>query len=173
MRNLRNIRIQHILFLIVNKDMEDRFNEQSHHFDTRVENLQNDVDQISNRIETFESKIAEFERTISGIIQNNSKQATILSKIQSTLSSQELSGKPETANFEVSKFEEDLKTFKADINDKITRNSHNQNELYFSIEAVKVNLTRNENKIDSFLSSNSADHSKLRNEIKDKEIWKP
>ena len=153
--------------------MEDRFNEQSHHFDNRVENLQNDVDQISNRIETFESKIAEFERTISGIIQNNSKQATILSKIQSTLSSQELSGKPETANFEVSKFEEDLKTFKADINDKITRNSHNQNELYFSIEAVKVNLTRNENKIDSFLSSNSADHSKLRNEIKDKEILKP
>ena len=151
--------------------MEDRFNEQSHHFDNRVENLQNDVDQISNRIETFESKIAEFERTISGIIQNNSKQATILSKIQSTLSSQQLSGKPETANFEVSKFEEDLKKFRADVNDKITRNSHNQNELYFSIEAVKVNLTRNENKIDSFLSSNSADHSKLRNEIKDKEIW--
>ena len=57
--------------MIVDKDMEDRFNEQSHHFDNRVENLQNDVDQISNRIETFESKIAEFERTISGIIQNN------------------------------------------------------------------------------------------------------
>ena len=105
-------------------------------------------------------------------MKNNSKQATILSKIQSSLSSQELSGKPDRANFEVLKFEENYKEFKTEINDKITRNAHNQNELYFSVEEVKVNLTKNANKIESLATSNVVDHSKLRNELSDKEHLK-